>query len=57
MGYTEFKNGQAPYLSESTLNQMQVELMKMVFPIRINIHNSNWYKSKHNTKVWNLGKA
>lgn len=33
MGYTEFKNGQAPYLSAETLNQMQVELMKMVFPI------------------------
>lgn len=33
MGYTEFKNGQAPYLSESTLMEMQKGLMKLVFPI------------------------
>lgn len=33
MGYTEFKNGQSPYLSESTLMAMQKGLMELVFPI------------------------
>jgi len=33
MGYTEFENGQSPYLSKSTLMEMQKGLMKLVFPI------------------------
>lgn len=43
MGYTIFKNNQAPALSEETLNQMQTELMKLVFPVRFNIHNTKQY--------------
>ena len=33
MGYTTFKNGTQPALSDTILNNMQVELMKLVFPI------------------------
>lgn len=33
MGYTTFKNNEQPALSDTVLNNMQVELMKMVFPI------------------------
>ena len=33
MSYTNFVNGNAPYISEQTLNNMQIELMKLVFPI------------------------
>ena len=33
MGYTTFTNGAQPALSDKVLNNMQVELMKLVFPI------------------------
>ena len=33
MGYTNFVNGNAPYISAQNLNNMQIELMKLVFPI------------------------
>lgn len=33
MGYTNFVNGNAPNLSAPNLNNMQIELMKLVFPI------------------------
>ena len=33
MGYTTFTNGTQPALSDTILNNMQVELMKLVFPI------------------------
>lgn len=33
MGYTTFKNNGQPALSDTVLNNMQVELMKLVFPI------------------------
>ena len=33
MAYTEFINGQAPYLSDTVLNNMQKGLMELVFPI------------------------
>lgn len=33
MGYTTFKNNGQPALNDETLNNMQVELMKLVFPI------------------------
>lgn len=33
MGYTTFKNNGQPALSNTVLNNMQVELMKLVFPI------------------------
>ena len=33
MGYTNFVNGQSPYISAQNLNNMQIELMKLVFPI------------------------
>ena len=33
MGYTTFKNGTQPALSDTILNNMQVELIKLVFPI------------------------
>ena len=33
MGYTTFKNNEQPALSDTVLNNMQVELMKLVFPI------------------------
>lgn len=33
MGYTNFKNNESPALSNTTLNNMQIELMKLVFPI------------------------
>lgn len=33
MGYTNFVNGNKPNLSASILNNMQVELIKLVFPI------------------------
>lgn len=33
MGYTNFTNGAQPALSDTILNNMQVELMKLVFPI------------------------
>lgn len=33
MGYTNFVNGNKPNLSASNLNNMQIELMKLVFPI------------------------
>ena len=33
MGYTTFKNGEQPALSDTVLNNMQIELMKLVFPI------------------------
>lgn len=33
MGYTTFTNGAQPALSDTVLNNMQVELMKLVFPI------------------------
>lgn len=33
MSYTEFKNDKEPALSEETLNRMQRELLKLVFPI------------------------
>lgn len=33
MGYTEFKNGEQPALNDTNLNNMQLELMKLVFPI------------------------
>lgn len=33
MSYTEFENDQAPDLSAETLNRMQIELMKLVFPV------------------------
>ena len=33
MGYTNFVNGNKPNLSAPNLNNMQIELMKLVFPI------------------------
>ena len=33
MSYTNFVNGQSPYISAQNLNNMQIELMKLVFPI------------------------
>ena len=33
MSYTNFVNGNAPNLSAQNLNNMQIELMKLVFPI------------------------
>lgn len=33
MGYTNFTNGTLPAMSDETLNNMQIELMKLVFPI------------------------
>lgn len=33
MSYTNFVNGNAPYISAQNLNNMQIELMKLVFPI------------------------
>lgn len=33
MGYTTFTNGTQPAFSDTILNNMQVELMKLVFPI------------------------
>ena len=33
MGYTTFTNGTQPALSDTILNNMQVELIKLVFPI------------------------
>ena len=33
MGYTNFKNNEALALNDTTLNNMQIELMKLVFPI------------------------
>ena len=33
MGYTNFVNGNAPYISAQNLKNMQIELMKLVFPI------------------------
>ena len=33
MGYTTFNNNGQPALSDTVLNNMQVELMKLVFPI------------------------
>ena len=33
MGYTIFKNNEAPALSDTTLNNMQKELLELVFPI------------------------
>lgn len=33
MAYTEFVNGQEPYLSDTVLNNMQKGLMELVFPI------------------------
>ena len=33
MRYTNFVNGQSPYISAQNLNNMQIELMKLVFPI------------------------
>ena len=33
MGYTDFVNGTQPALSDTVLNQMQVGLMELVFPI------------------------
>ena len=33
MGYTTFKNNGQPALSDTALNNMQIELMKLVFPI------------------------
>lgn len=41
MGYTDFKNDQAPALSAETLNKMQLDLMKLVFPVRFNLYNTN----------------
>ena len=35
MGYTNFVNGNKPNLSAPNLNNMQIELMKLVFPIGI----------------------
>lgn len=55
MSYIEFKNDQEPDLSSETLNRMQIELMKMIFPIRFYIYYSNQYKSINNIKIWNLG--
>ncbi len=40
MSYTEFKNEQEPALSEETLNRMQRELLKLVFPVRKYIYYS-----------------
>ena len=33
MGYTNFKNNEAPALSDTTLNNMQKGLLELVFPI------------------------
>lgn len=33
MGYTNFKNNEAPALNDTALNQMQIGLMELVFPI------------------------
>lgn len=33
MSYINFVNGNAPYISAQNLNNMQIELMKLVFPI------------------------
>lgn len=33
MGYTNFTNGTQPALSDTVLNQMQIGLMELVFPI------------------------
>lgn len=33
MGYTIFTNGKQPAINDTALNNMQVELMKLVFPI------------------------
>lgn len=33
MGYTNFKNNEAPALSDTTLNNMQIGLLELVFPI------------------------
>lgn len=33
MGYTNFKNNEAPALSDTTLNDMQKGLLELVFPI------------------------
>ena len=33
MGYTNFTNGEQPALSDTVLNQMQIGLMELVFPI------------------------
>lgn len=33
MGYTNFTNGILPAMNDETLNNMQIELMKLVFPI------------------------
>lgn len=33
MGYTNFTNGTQPVLSDTVLNNMQIELMKLVFPV------------------------
>lgn len=41
MGYTEFKDDQEPDLSAETLNRMQLDLMKMIFPIRFYLYYSN----------------
>lgn len=33
MGYTNFTNGILPAMNDETLNNMQIELIKLVFPI------------------------
>lgn len=40
MGYTNFTNGILPAMNDETLNNMQIELIKLVFPIG-SIYNSN----------------
>lgn len=43
MAYTVFKNDEEPAISEETLNRMQKELLKLVFPIRLNLYNTKYY--------------
>lgn len=41
MSYTNFKNDDEPDLSAETLNRMQKELLKLVFPVRFNLCYTN----------------
>ena len=57
MGYTKLKNGQAPNLSATVLNEMQKELLELAFPIRKHLCYTNRYKSSNDIEVRNMGKT
>lgn len=49
-------SGNTPVSAEN-LNKMQQDLLKILLPIREQIHNRICrYKSKYNIRFWNMGK-